>query len=78
MKAMELAVSQKDRWRKILGPYRQVRRRRAYAGNPSVSRRGTCDRGIWMKPLVRRTRGAMGFAWSFRALFSRSGDGPMR
>jgi len=27
----------------------------------SVSRRGTCDREIWTKPLVRRTRGSYGF-----------------
>jgi hypothetical protein len=39
----------------------------------TVSRRGTCDRGIWRKPLMlRRTRRAiniiysMGFQWPFR------------
>ena len=30
----------------------QVRRRRAVAGGRSVSRRGTCDRVIWTKPLA--------------------------
>src|SRR5271169_3729063 len=46
---------------KILVPYRQVRRRGAWAGGPSVSRRGTCDRGICTKPLARRTRWSYGF-----------------
>jgi hypothetical protein len=35
----------------------------------NVSRRGTCDRGICTKPLARRTREAMGFAWAIRELF---------
>jgi hypothetical protein len=39
-------------WRKILPPNRQVLRRRALAWTPSLSRRGTCDRGIWTKPLA--------------------------
>jgi len=34
-----------------------------------VSRRGTCDRGIWTKPLAWRTRCAMGFAWVLCRLF---------
>jgi len=29
--------------------------------DPSVSRRGTCDRRICTKPLARRTRGSYGF-----------------
>ena len=29
--------------------------------DPSASRRGTCDRGIWTKPLARRTRGSYAF-----------------
>jgi hypothetical protein len=30
-------------------------------GDPSVSRRSTCDRKICTKPLARRTRGSYGF-----------------
>src|SRR6202790_2642475 len=29
--------------------------------DPTVSRRGTCDRGICTKPLARRTRGSYGY-----------------
>jgi hypothetical protein len=35
----------------------------------TVARRRTCDREICKKPLARRTRWAMGFAWVFRGLF---------
>src|ERR1700722_2694443 len=49
------------RWRKILGPCRQVCGRESFAGIPSVSRRRTCDRVMWRKPLARRTRGSYGF-----------------
>ena len=33
----------------------------SFRGDPSVSRRGTCDRGICTKPLARRTRWSYGF-----------------
>jgi hypothetical protein len=33
----------------------------SFRGDPSVSRRGTCDRRICTKPLARRTRGSYGF-----------------
>ena len=33
----------------------------SFGAGPSVSRRGTCDRGICTKPLARRTRGSYGF-----------------
>jgi hypothetical protein len=39
-------------WRQILAPYRQVRRRGTFAWGDEASRRGTCDRGIWTKPLA--------------------------
>jgi len=42
----------RDRYCKILAPYRQGRRRRAPVWHPSVFRRGTCDRNIWTKPLA--------------------------
>jgi len=41
--------------------------------DPSVSRRGTCDREIWTKPLVfaADAERTMGFALAFRSLFVR-------
>jgi hypothetical protein len=33
----------------------------SFRKDPSVSRRGTCDRKICAKPLARRTRGSYGF-----------------
>src|SRR5260370_36261404 len=33
----------------------------SFRGDPSVPRRGTCDRRICTKPLARRTRGSYGF-----------------
>jgi hypothetical protein len=71
-------LAQLNDWCNILGPYRQVRRRESFAGIPSVSRRGTCDRGMWRKPLARRTRGSYGvclsdsrFVLPFRSLTER-------
>jgi hypothetical protein len=40
----------------------------SFRGDPSVSRRGTCDRKICTKPLARRTRCSYGFCmrdWRF-------------
>jgi len=45
----------------ILVPYRKCAGAVQPPKSTSVSRRGICDRGIWRKPLARRTRGSYGF-----------------
>ena len=56
-----------DDWRKILGLYRRCAGSVLPGEATIVSRRGICDREIWMKPLAAcgGRGGAMGFAWVF-------------